>query len=335
MSVFLSYAANIKHSIQKPLNTAPYFCVFYPPIILLTNTQGKFDLVPYISSPLFANFKQNIIPMKKNTFIALFLMLLSFSIRAQKADTMRVYYYENYPYAYTEMGSIKGIELEIMDEFIAWMQKKKDLNIILVKRQYTDFNSFYNDVKSAKPGVIGMGSVSNSVDRETDVLFSPPYMKNVSVLICDGNVPSIKIKSAAEINYVFKDMEAFAVKNSSHEKYMNEIKIGFMPGLKINTTETQISVLNKIVNDKKNFGFVDIVAYWTYLKTNSNKYLKIQKVFNAQNEMFGFIMPKNSRYAVLINEFFESGFGFTATKKYRQILENYLGSEIIDDVEIK
>jgi hypothetical protein len=46
-------------------------------------------------------------------------------------------------------------------------------------------------------------------------------------------------------------------------------------------------------------------------------------------------MPKNSRYALYMNEFFESGFGFTATKKYHQILETYLGSEILDGVEIK
>ena len=273
--------------------------------------------------------------MKKTAFMSIFLMLLSIGISAQKTDTLRVYYYENYPYAYTEMGIIKGIELEIMDEFVAWMQKKKDLNLILVKRQYNDFNSFYNDLKNAKPGVIGMGSVSNSLDREKEVLFSPPYLKNVSVLITDGNVASLKSKNKEEIAFVFKDMEAFAVKNSSHEKYMNEIKTSYIPSLKINTTETQSNVLNKITSDKKNFGFVDIIAYWSYLKNNSNKYLKIQKVFNAQNEMFGFIMPKNSRYAALMNEFFESGFGFTATKKYHQILETYLGNEIIDDVEIK
>lgn len=273
--------------------------------------------------------------MKNTAFISLLLMVLSIGLKAQKADTVRIYYYENYPYAFTEAGIIKGIELEIMDEFVSWLQKKKGLTLVLSNRRYADFDMFYSDVKSAGNNVIGMGSVSNGLDREKDLLFSPPYMKNVSVLITDGNVPSLKIKSKEEITYVLKDMEAYAVKNASHEKYLNDLKSNYLPSLKINTTETQNMVLTKIGNDKKYFGFVDVVAYWSYLKANPNKYLKIQKVFNAPNELFGFIMPKNSRYALYMNEFFESGFGFTATKKYHQILETYLGSEILDGVEIK
>ena len=62
---------------------------------------------------------------------------------------------------------------------------------------------------------------------------------------------------------------------------------------------------------------------------------QIQKVFNEPKEYLGFIMPKNSMHGANINEFFESGFGFTSTKVYHQILEKYLGYEIIESVEIK
>jgi hypothetical protein len=46
-------------------------------------------------------------------------------------------------------------------------------------------------------------------------------------------------------------------------------------------------------------------------------------------------MPKSGLHAQYLSEFFESGFGFTSTKTYHQLLEKYLGYEIIDLVEIK
>jgi hypothetical protein len=46
-------------------------------------------------------------------------------------------------------------------------------------------------------------------------------------------------------------------------------------------------------------------------------------------------MPKNSEIQGLITEFFESGFGFTSTKIYREILEKHLGYEVISTVEIQ
>lgn len=262
-------------------------------------------------------------------------MLSAYCLKAQTIDTLKVYYYENYPYTFTENGEIKGLELEIMDEFINWMYKKKNISLTIVHRQYQDFNKFYTDVKTSGAKVIGMGSVAYSLEREKELAFSAPYLKNVSVLISEGTVESVKSKTKEDVTRVFAGMTAMVVKNASHEKHMGEIKTTYLPDLKITTTEKQDNVLNAIVADKKVLGYVDIVAYWSYLKKNPSKSLKIQKVFNAPNEMLSFVMPKNNVYAKYINEFFESGFGFTATKKYHQILENYLGHEIIDDVEIK
>jgi len=273
--------------------------------------------------------------MKKTLSLIFILLCFTNHFKAQNLDTLKIYYFENFPYAYTEVGDIKGIELEIMDEFINWMAKKKNISVQITKRQYLDFNAFYNDMKKAGPKVIGMGSVTNNLEREKDLLFSPAYMKNLAVLISDGSVTSAKSKTKEEALKVFENMEALVVKNSSHEKYMTDFKTTFLPSLKITSTETQSKVLSGIAGDKKYFGFVDIVAYWSYLKNNPNKFLKIQKSFNAQNEMLGFVMPKGSVYATYINEFFESGFGFTSTKKYHQILEKHLGHEIIEAVEIK
>ena len=80
---------------------------------------------------------------------------------------------------------------------------------------------------------------------------------------------------------------------------------------------------------------VDVVNFWYYIKNNNTKYLKIQKVFNNSSENFGFIMPKSGLNKNYIAEFFESGFGFTSTKAYHQILEKYLSYEVLQSVELE
>ena len=60
----------------------------------------------------------------------------------------------------------------------------------------------------------------------------------------------------------------------------------------------------------------------------------MHKIANISEERFGFIFPKDSDWNNIFNEFFESGFGFTATKVYHKILEKHLGYEIIEKVEL-
>ena len=89
----------------------------------------------------------------------------------------------------------------------------------------------------------------------------------------------------------------------------------------------------KITENPKFFGYTDIITFWTYVK-NNNHYIKMHKIANVEHEEFGFIMPLDSDWDVILNEFFEKGFGFTSTKDYYDILEKYLGFEIIDRVTI-
>jgi hypothetical protein len=137
------------------------------------------------------------------------------------------------------------------------------------------------------------------------------------------------------VSRVLGSLTAVGVNRSSHMTYLNDLKKNFIPALKITTVETQGRVLESILSDNNMFGYVDVIAFWSFLKNNQGKYMKMQKLFNEPNEHLGFIMPKKSAHSALLAEFFESGFGFTSTKKYHQILEQYLGYEILESVEIK
>ena len=272
--------------------------------------------------------------MKKLSLIIVLFLGIS-SLKSQVADSLIINYYENFPYAYTESGKLKGIEIDIIEEYVTWLKQKKNTSLIVVYNPYKEFSSFYSSVKSGNAKTIGLGSVTTNNERQKEILFSPPYLQNVAVLITGGRVPTVQNKTKEEVTKTLGGLSAIVVSNSSHVKYLNEIKSLFVPTLKISFTETQSKVLEGIISSNSAFGYVDIVAYWSFLKANPSKFLKIQKAFTEPKEYLGFVMPKSSIHSATINEFFESGFGFTSTKIYHQILEKYLGYEIIESVEIK
>jgi len=271
----------------------------------------------------------------------LFFLLFSLSLRSQN-DSIMIYYYENYPYAYTEKvsentknGIARGLEIEIIEEYIIWLKKRKNIDAKVGYWLYTDFSEFYGAIKSAKPNVIGLGSVTRNLEREKELSFSPPYLINQAVLVTNGNVFSIREKTSEGIKKILGDMTALTVANSSHENYLKELKTTYSQNFKINYVLTPKGVLDSISINKKVFGYSDIISYWSYLKTNPSKVLKMQKALSGIAEELCYILPKTNQNSLYLNEFFESGFGFTSTKVYHQILEDYLGREIIEYVEVK
>ena len=269
------------------------------------------------------------------SFYSLLLVVFGMCLRAQNADTLVIDYYENYPYAYTEDGKLKGIEIDILNEYTTWLKTKKNMDVTVVYKPFTDFSAFYSAVKSGKANVIGAGSVTRTDEREKELSFSAPYLHNVAVLITSGRMQTLREKTDAEVKKIFADAKAFAVKGSSHVNYLTAIKNKFLPQMSISTVDNQKQVLNNVVSSPNTIGYVDIIAYWSFLKTNPGKFIKMQKAFTESKEDLGYIMPLNSKYTALLSEFFEAGFGFTSTKTYHQILERYLGYEILESVAVK
>jgi ABC-type amino acid transport substrate-binding protein len=270
--------------------------------------------------------------MKK---IVTLILLVSCALVRGQSDSMIIHYYENYPYAYTEGGSLKGIEIDIISEYIKWLRNKKNVSVKPVYKPYKEFSAFYNSVKTGDKNLIGLGSVTNTRERDKEVTFSAPYLQNVAVMITSGTVQTMKSREPEEAKPVLEKLTAFVVKSSSHSTYLDQIRKKYAPSMKITYTETQDQVLENIVNTGNSFGYVDIVAYWAFLKKHQGKFLKIQKAFSEPKDNMGFISPKGGTQINNLNEFLESGFGFTSTKVYREILERYLGHEIIESVEIK
>lgn len=255
-------------------------------------------------------------------------------LSGQKLDTLNLYYLNNSPFAYEENSKVTGLEVDIIKEYASWLEVKKNITTHINYKSFTSFEELYAAVKKGGKKVIGLSSVTINEEREKDIDFSPPYLKNTTLLVTNGAVAIIKSKNNADVNKVLGNLEAITVANSTYVTYLNDLKKSFLPNLKINTVSKVSEIVEKISDNPKMFGYVDVVNFWYFIKNNNANYLKIQKVFSHSSESFGFIMPKNGLNKEYISEFFESGFGFTSTKAYHQILEKYLSYEVLQSVEL-
>lgn len=251
-----------------------------------------------------------------------------------KKATLNVMYFENEPYAYnSEKGDLVGIEIDIMNSFVSWIKAEKEIELKLNFVPFSKFSSFYAQIQTAPMNTIGLGSVTITEKRLKEVKFSAPYLKNVSVLITDGTVPTARNEEGL-VNEIL-GLLPVTIKGSIHQTHLNHLYTDRnMDKRKYVYVEEVTDIPNKIKESAKYYGYVDVISFWKYLKFNTDHYIKMHSIANKKGEEFGFIMPQTTDWDNVVNEFFESGFGFTSTKEYHTILEKHLSFEIISKVEL-
>jgi len=225
----------------------------------------------------------------------------------------------------------KGLEVDIFMQFVNWMKERKNIVLKPTWKAQTEFEVFYKSVREGDALTLGFGNATITERRKQEVAFSPAYLNNVSVFITDGSVPTIL--NDAQIVSNLKGLNGVSSAGSTHAGYMADLKKALLPGMVLEFVGDQNNIPRKILAKPGYCGYVDVITYWNFIKETKG-YLKMHRHLSKDHESIGFMIPKSGELEVYLNEFFESGFGFTATKKYREILETYLGYEIISTVEV-
>ncbi len=266
--------------------------------------------------------------------LSILCLLLSAEFFSQSSDTLYANYFNQTPFAFSDAGVNKGIEVDILNEYVSWLKSKKKINLVVKFNGFADFDAFYLATRTSKKNCFGMGSVTIGADRAGEIDFTAAYLKNVAFCVTNGHAPDVKTKSADEIMRSLGSMNALTIANTSLNKYVLEIKKSYIPDLKITYKTDEIKILDEIAKNVLCFGYVDAVGFWFYLKNNPGKFLKMQKGLNQSKEELGFILPKGSQHKALFNEFFTGPTGFKNSPGYRAILEKYLGAYMTQNMAI-
>ncbi|MBL7901753.1 MAG: transporter substrate-binding domain-containing protein [Bacteroidia bacterium] len=267
-------------------------------------------------------------------FFLLLALLSTHVLKAGQKDSLFVHYFENPPFSYSEGTELKGIEIDILNEYVNWLKLKKNISLKVGYKGYTDFEVFLNNVKTADKSTFGLGTLTINQERKKELDFTSPVLKNVAFCITNGHAPDVKVKTKTELLKVFGNMTAITIPNSSLNGYVLEIKKLYVPELKISYQANPQKILDEISKNVLQFGYVDAVSFWVYLKKNPGRFLKMQKALSQSKEELAFVLPKGSEHTQLFNEFFEGPNGFKFSKHYRSILEKHLGSYMTQNMAI-
>lgn len=245
------------------------------------------------------------------------------SVKSSGSGTIALAYVETPGFVYKDAsGNLTGICVDIMTDFIKYVNTNTGVN--LTAKYVGDGSSFsgmYNKVKASSGGVFGLGNITITQARKSEVKFSPSFITNFAILITPHAVPTLA--SLSSISTTFAGFTAYTAKGTLNEKRINDIKGKYYPGLKVSYVPSSPDALDKILTDLKSFTYLDLAFYLDAIQRG--KSVKRHPVGDKSSEEFGFIMPSNSDWQPLMDEFFSANGGYTNSAAYRKILEKHLG----------
>ncbi len=274
--------------------------------------------------------------MKKNSLFSLLALIISFSgisqnytgdswgqVKANGQGTIALAYVETPELVYKDnSGKLTGICVDIMEDFVKYVNEKKGVKLgTKFVGDGTSFKGMYDKVKGSVGGVFGLGNITILEERKKEIKFSPPYMTNLAFLITQNSVPTLaKMEDMAT---TFSNLTAYTAKGTLNEKRTLELKQKYFPNMKITYTSISQETYEKIVSDPNGLAYLDIAFYLEAVQ--QRKPLKRHPVGDKTAEQFGFIMPLNSDWYPVLDEFFKADGGYTNSPAYKGILKKHLG----------
>jgi putative glutamine transport system substrate-binding protein len=237
--------------------------------------------------------------------------------------TIIITYFETPRFVYKGAeGKLEGICIDILREFVNYVQATKGIKIkVNIQKPISNFTLFLKNIKAAKGGVFALGPFTITEERKKEMSFTPPYIKNRSILLTHNSAPDLS--NLSNISNIFRGMKAYALRNSTQETEILEIKNLYYPDLEIVYVNNADELLSKTLSDTKSFTKHDFLYYADALQ--NGKPIKRHLAGEIQTNPYGFIMPKGSDWVVVWNEFLNETNGFTTRPEYRKILEKHLG----------
>jgi ABC-type amino acid transport substrate-binding protein len=244
-------------------------------------------------------------------------------VKAKSQGTITVTYVETPSFVYKDAsGSLTGICVDIMNDFIKWANDSKKIKInAMYMGDGSNFRGMYDKVKTSSGGVFGLGNITITEERKKEVKFSPSYITNIAFLITQTSVPTLA--KMEDLKTSFGKLTAYTAKGTLNEKRINELKKNHNPDMKITLTDTSQEAYEKVVSDANGFAYLDLAFYLEAV--SQRKPVKRHPVGDQSSEKFALIMPLNSDWGPALQEFFDANGGYTNSAQYKAILRKHLG----------
>jgi putative glutamine transport system substrate-binding protein len=282
----------------------------------------------------------NVQTLSKNLRKALFVgvlmssTLLSFAqqswqeVKKNGKGTLEVYIQEEFPFAYYDKDELVGIEVDLLHRFAEWAKIRHNVDLEINFTVDKEFFKVFDAVKQNE-NVLGSASITITDQRTKEVDFSAPYLKNKSVLVSPLSFQTLS--SYSDFETVFSEGTAVVIRETTHEKELMSIKQNHFNDMVVDYKWTTSEILKSLKANNDQYTMIDLLTFWNWVRDGESG-LKVHRVATVEKEEFGFALSKGSDWKPIINEFFEGGFGFTASRDYLDILGAYLPEVVLTEV---
>ncbi|CAN5441228.1 hypothetical protein BH23BAC3_BH23BAC3_27230 [soil metagenome] len=225
-----------------------------------------------------------------------------------------------------ETGVPTGFTVALLVDFTRFLAEEYSIMLELNFIEVENWTDYYKHIVEGEDGMIGMGNVTITEQRRRELAFSPPYMTNIASLISHADAP--EMTSFDEMNRVFEGRDALAFEGTLHEERLQLLVEQYHPEAEIHLANSNDEIIDRVSESDSYFAYIDIYNYWRAVDRGAA--LRRHEAGDEAAEQFGYIMPLNTSWEPIINEYFLQDGGLLLTDHYRSLMAEHLGERLAD-----
>lgn len=243
----------------------------------------------------------------------------------QGHGTLKALYVPADGFAYRdEEGRLTGVTVELIRDLAAFVNEEHGVALKVEFEKEEDWSVFYNRIVNGGDGLIGFGNVTITEERKNELAFSPPYMNNIASLITTRDVP--ELNSFDELSSAFEGMKALAFEGTLHEKRLRNLVNKHIPAAEVHFATSNDEIVERVSANNTYFAYIDLYNY--VRATNRGAPIKRHRIGDEAAEQFGYVMPLETTWNEVAEQYFTHNDGLTESKRYRYIMEKHLGKDL-------
>ena len=240
-------------------------------------------------------------------------------VKEHSGGTLVVAYSENSPFIYNDaQGNLAGIEFEIMEEFVRYLDEKYNVKLRLEYEHLYDFASLIDTLKNSQRPLLGIASISSLEERKKDFKITDSYMPDIEIIISSKAFGTVS--SLGEFADMVKNNRAITVTNSTFEQDIQELQRDYFPDIKIEYVRHVDYLIEAISNADDAWGYVSLPNYLAYFK--NGKDISRQRFFMVENPGLSLATTLTSDWDTVLYEFIEDS---RFKPLLDQLIEEHLG----------
>jgi len=234
---------------------------------------------------------------------------------------VKVYYYPIEPFIYKdEIGNLSGIEKEMMDSFLRFLEKKYSVKLFVEWEQVPTFDSVFEYVNKSEIPAFGISVISKTEERAKLVGFSYSYMPDVSVFITHLSVPFLKDKEALKTH--IDGFEAATISSTTYKDDLDKLNEEYALGLNYVDVPNDEDIIRLVSRNKEMVGYVGLPFY--VIEIGKGNPVKRHSKFQIKRDGYRFIYQLGKGWEKPVQNYFES---YLYRAEADKIIRRYLGND--------